>query len=58
MGLKSPFRSILNEIFSLGEVAENTATGIVTSPKLIEPFQIGLMSFTDRHAARLGTDCE
>jgi hypothetical protein len=33
----------LNEIFSLLDVAGSTAIGIVTKPKLIEPFQIGLM---------------
>src|SRR5688500_8126894 len=47
MGLRSPLRSILNEIFSEPDVAGRTAIGIVTNPKLMEPFQIGLMLFTD-----------
>jgi hypothetical protein len=34
---------MLNEIFSLLEVAGYTAIGIVTRPKLMEPFQIDLM---------------
>jgi hypothetical protein len=41
----------LKEIFSELEVAEKTEMGIVTSPKLMEPFQIGLMAATDPAAA-------
>jgi hypothetical protein len=38
---------MLNEIFSRLDVAGKTAIGMVTNPKLIEPFQIDLMIFTD-----------
>jgi len=47
-----------NEIFSRREVAGKTEIGIVTNPKLIEPFQIALIQGTDLRSSKMRANCE
>jgi hypothetical protein len=49
---------MLKEIFSRLEVAGKTAMGIVTNPKLMEPFQIDLMIIHRPAPRTLEANCE